>query len=354
MNYKLKTVYIMDNLNVIGGIETHLYYLAKKYKNRDLTVAYLKGAQVQADRLKELVRVIKILPGDTIECETVFVTAGSTLIERVKAQQTCFVIHADFKEQIKNDILPPNAIEANMKYDKYLAVSSVARDGFSPEAEVVYMPIELDKFEEPILLLSATRLTKEKGLKRMQALATALDNAKVNYLWHIYTDIPREIKSPNVFFFPPRIDIVHKMPLYDGLVQISDTEGFSVTLNEALILRIPLVTTPLPVLKNDFRIDDRSTIILPFDMKDISEQVEKIRHIKEMKATMPKYTPPKEKWNKYITKAKSNYKNEIIEVEALMPFLDLQRNKTVTIGERWSVDAYRGRYLIERKLVKGV
>lgn len=353
MKYILSTVYCQDFLNVIGGIESHLYYLCKKYQKRDLTVIYRQGSQEQIDRLRKYVRVIKAQPKDIYECETAFVTAGSNVINQIQAKEVYFVIHADYKSQIENGTMAKTAIEANSRYEHYLAVSNVARDGFTLEAEVVYMPIEIEKHEQPIMLISATRLTKEKGLKRMQALATALDNAKVNYLWHVYTNSTEHINSPNVYLFQPRLDITSKMELYDGMVQLSDSEAYSVTLNEALLLGIPLITTPLKVLTDDFKIDQRSYIELPFDMQNISAQVERIRHIKDMKANMPKYTTPKEKWGKYITKKKSTYKDNTMTVKCIKPYIDILLQRTIQPDEVFTVSEERGLYLIGKGLVKG-
>ena len=53
-------IFIVPHINVIGGVEAFLYYIAKKYKARDITVYYKWGDYKQIERLEQLVRVKKI------------------------------------------------------------------------------------------------------------------------------------------------------------------------------------------------------------------------------------------------------------------------------------------------------
>ena len=317
MNYKLNTVYHFEYLNKIGGTESHLYYLAKKYKDRDWVITTSQGSDIgQIARLSKLVPVIVLEKTDTIECERFFTAYNREILDRVTAKEVIFVSHANYVAQCEQGTMAKNTIEilkGDKRITRFVGVSKTAVKGF--DAEVVYMPIELDKYEEPILLVSATRLTPEKGLERMRALAKMLDDAKVNYLWHVYTNSDVTIDSPNVQFLPPRLDIVSKLPLYDGLVQLSDSEAFCISMQEALMSGVPLISTPLPVIEEDFHLDDRSVIIFPFDMKE-SGQIEKIRNIKKMK--VPKYSMPEDKWGELLTgkRKDSKYQMKVYRVKA--------------------------------------
>jgi len=53
-------IFIVPHINVIGGVEAFLYYIAKKYKARDITVYYKWGDYKQIERLEQFVRVKKI------------------------------------------------------------------------------------------------------------------------------------------------------------------------------------------------------------------------------------------------------------------------------------------------------
>lgn len=312
MNYKIKNAYYFQSLNMIGGVEAHLYYLSKKYSDRDWCVICRDGDPKQIQRLRQRVRVIVVDYTDTIECERFFCTYDTTILDQVKADEVYFVIHADFQTQIDKGFMPFTS-NRERKGMKQLAVSKVAQKGFQGESEVVYMPIEPDECEDPILLMSATRLTPEKGYERMKILARELDKANVNYLWFVFSDQQRFIDSPNVIFLQPRLDICDKMGLFDAIVQLSDTEAFSVTMNESLLKGVPIITTPLPLVEEMNWTPN--AIILPFNMRDIGEQIEQIRHVKKLKATMPRYRMPKDKWGKLLT-GKSHYHQESVVVRA--------------------------------------
>ena len=343
MVYKFNTIYFFSHLNEIGGVETHLYYLAKKYKERDWCVMIRSGDPEQIKRISKLVRLFIIKPMDRIECDKLFFTYDSAIANQVKANEYYYVIHTDYQTQIDNGTMP---VGSNVKHPgwKYLAVSEAAKNGFkdNDDIDVVYMPIEMDKSEEPILLMSATRLTPEKGWNRMKVLINALDKASVNYMWHIYTNKEPEKISENVLFIKPRLDITSKMKLYDAMVQLSDVEAFCITIQEALMNGLHLICTPLPLIE-EIKAEE-FTITLPFDMKDIDAQVEQIRHIKEM----PKvnYKPPKEKWGKLLTAKKTNYNEEYLVVEATNGYernflIDKELGVVPKPGQTWQVSKDR-------------
>ena len=77
---------------------------------------------------------------------------------------------------------------------------------------------------------------------------------------------------------------------------------------------LPLISTPLPVIEEDFHLDERIVIIFPFDMSE-DGQIEKIRNIKKMK--VPRYVMPKDKWGELLTgKRKEDHRMKIFKVRA--------------------------------------
>ena len=363
MEYKLKTAYYIAGLNTIGGIETHLYYLAKRYAGRDVTILTKYHCdEYQLRRIRKYWRVIELKPQDKVECDLIFLTYDLSALKQVKAKEMYFVIHNDYATLIENGNMPKGSDKIIPGVSKYIAVSEAARKGYNPKAkpETHYFPIEMDEFEEPILLFSATRLTSEKGPKRYEKLAKALDDAKVNYQWHIYANTPESFQSPNVIFMPPRLDIVSKMPLYDGCVQLSDVEGFSLTLIEAQTLGIPLIVTPLPMITEDMKLDDRSAIIISFDMQDIGKQIEQIRHLKQMKDRMPKWSMPKDGWDELIPNIPNKYEGvKPMKVKATGEWKkrnikDAGLGRIPEPGEIYEVDAARAEMLMGKNKYKAV
>ena len=89
----------------IGGVETFLYELARKYKDRDLTIIYSSGDEKQIKRLKKYVRCIKF-NGDPIECDKAFFNYSVKIIDKIKAKEYIQIVHADFKDKSLKDYKP--------------------------------------------------------------------------------------------------------------------------------------------------------------------------------------------------------------------------------------------------------
>jgi glycosyltransferase involved in cell wall biosynthesis len=66
----------------------------------------------------------------------------------------------------------------------------------------------------------------------------------------------------------PQLNIRDYIAKADYVVQLSDTEAYCYTMMESLMLKVPIIVTPWPVLK-ELNIDERYGFILPFDMTNI-------------------------------------------------------------------------------------
>ncbi len=53
MRYKTANAYYFRSILAIGGIESHLYYIAQKYNQYDITIFYRDGDPKQIKRLKK-------------------------------------------------------------------------------------------------------------------------------------------------------------------------------------------------------------------------------------------------------------------------------------------------------------
>lgn len=319
MQIELKNAYYFRRINKIGGIESHLNYIAKKYGNKyDITILYKVADSNQINRLRKMVRCIQVTNDMKIKCEVLFCCFNREILDQCESKKTYLVLHGDYKDMLERGQLDKTQLPLDKRIDEYLGVSQLVCDSWEQvsglKAKNVYEPVELDKCEEPILLLSATRLTAEKGHGRMQKLAKILDDNRVNYIWHIYTDSEeRYIDSPNIVYCQPRIDIANKMSLYTAFVQLSDNEGYCLSVIEALKRKIPILCTDLKVLQ-ELNLDESNSIKVNLDMSNID--VEKIKQLPGMKKRMTTYKEPTDKWNEVFAKGKSTYKSELIKVRA--------------------------------------
>ena len=180
---KYTNIYYFYYLNKIGGTETFLYQLAKKYNKYDLTVVYRFGDEEQIKRLRQYVRCIQFV-GQEIECEKAFFNYGADIINSVHAKEYYFVVHADYAAMMKSGqlthfTLPP-------KITKCIGVSQLACKSFTEvtghKCELSYNPFTYEPPKKILNLISATRLTREKGKQRMIKFAEMLDKAGIPYI----------------------------------------------------------------------------------------------------------------------------------------------------------------------------
>ena len=320
-------IYYFYYLSDIGGTETFLYQLARKYKDLDLTIVYRNGDINQINRLKKYVRCVQFKE-QTIKCKRAFFNYGIDIIDKVEAEDYCFVIHADYEDQMKRGQL--YRIPEHPKLNKYIAVSERAAAGFrkvtGKKVEVCYNPFTPDKPQKVWHLISATRLSKEKGKDRMIALAKKLDEAGIRYIWTIFTNDKKVIDLPNIIYMKPRLDIIDYIADSDYLVQLSDNEGFCYSVVEALTAEVPVIVTPCPVFEELGLKDGENCYFFPFDSKNFD--VKKILN----KPTNLNYTPPADSWDKWLLNEPSTWQEEL-NTRYIVKATSAYKDKRITDGE---------------------
>ena len=274
----MKNVFYFYHLNSIGGTETFLYYIAKKYCDHDITVYYTKGDIRQVLRLKEYVQVKQWDGRENIVCDKFFCNWDTSIMSHVTAKEYIQIIHADYKALG----MKPNI---NPKTTKYIGVSQQVCDSFKEltgkTVELCYNPIMIDKPKKVLRLVSATRLTPEKGKDRMLTLANALSIHKIPFTWIVYTNDQFKINHPDIIYKKPKLDIIDHIADADYLVQLSDSEAYCYSVVEALSVKTHVIVTDCPVYK-ELGIQDRvHGFILNFDMSDIP--------VDEIYAGLPKF-----------------------------------------------------------------
>lgn len=325
-------------LNKIGGVETFFYEIAKKYCDNDITVFYSYGDLKQIQRLKKYIRVIKYT-GQNIKCKKAFFNYSLKSIDNIEAERYYEIIHANYKDL---GIYP----NVNPKINEYIGVSQSVCDAFTELTKLpctlCYNPITIEKPKRVLYLISATRLTREKGKDRILKLAKALDNAGIPYIWTIFTNDTRVIQHPKIIFMEPQLNIRDYIAKADYTVQLSDTEAYCYTMIESLLLNVPVIVTPWACLK-ELNITNDYGFILPFDMTNIP-----VDEIYNKKFNF-KYNLKPDNWNQILELSKSTYKeelNSIYTVEALSAY---QNNKLIDAelgyipepGEVWDVSKER-------------
>lgn len=337
-----KNLFYFVDINVIGGVETMFWNLARKYGDtHDITILYQTADPVQLERLRTKVNCVKYT-GQPIKCEKAFFNFDISPIETIDAKEYSVIMHSDYHAR---NLRPPT----HKKITKYIGVSKnvckTAEEKLNCHAELCYNPIVVDKPRKVLHLISATRLTAEKGKNRMKILADALTAADVPFIWTVYTNDLVPIANPNVIYCKPRLDIADYIADADYLVQLSDTEGYSYTVLEALCLGTPVIVTPCSVY-DEMKLTEQNSIVLPFDMSNIP--VKKIA--KGLKKGF-KYEPHEDTWAELLAPGEGNYKEQmkqLVRIRVTRIYLDLELNRVVAPGEIIETNRGRAEMLIGR------
>lgn len=358
-----KNIFYFRLIKAIGGTEQFLYEIAKKYNNWDITILCDNIDPAQRARLLKFVRVIVRVPNQEYECDRAFFNFNLDAIDFIKAKKYFFISHANYEEL---GYKPP--ID-NDKLTDYIGVSQFAANKLKEWGDIlnknievmpVYNPLTLEPKKKVIRIISAARLDdKVKGGERTKKLIAALDKyakeSNRNYIWTIYSNINTniDIKSPNVVIMPPRLDIRPYIADSTYLAQLSnDMETYCYSINEALSYGVPIISTPLSILK-ELPITDNEKIILDWDCSNVDE-VAKAIFEKEVKPF--KYKAPADTWYKYLAKGESTYKadlNKVVNLVCISRYTDIMVNKNFKEGDiLHNVPTFRAKELVGAKVAK--
>ncbi len=339
---RLKNVIYFPSFNCVGGVETYCYEMGLKFgKDYDITVLYQNGDADMMNHIAEVARVIRYNPGDKIICDVFIFGWGHDILDHVEAKEYIQTFHADYINRHLNPCHDP-------RITKRFGVADNTTNGirehykWAKDIETMYNPYTVKKPKKVLNLISATRLTHEKGFDRMVKLADALDEAGIPFHWTVYTDIPREFPNKSVSIMKHRLDILDFIADSDYLVQLSDTEGYSYSIVEALSVGTPVICTEIPVAAEQGIVDGVTGFILPFDMSRIP--------VKEIyKGMRRKKVEPKESnYDEVLAPGKAEIEKDLKKKTTVLVkkvYVDLQFDKQMNPGEKFDVDRKRAEHL---------
>lgn len=292
--------------------------MIKKYKDLDIAVVYKQADINQLIRVRKYCRAYKLEKDDMIDCKIAIINYDVSVIDQItpkiykenaKEDEGIYqVIHGDY-ENPAYKWKPPTDDRIKM----YIGVTRHVTESFKRITGLKnvihhYNPLTINKEKEPIIIVSATRLSPVKGKDRMITLAKALDDAKINYIWYIFTNDVNEIDSPNVVYMKPRLDVNRWMDKATYICQLSDTEACSYTINEALYRNKPIIVTPLPYLEEIGVKDGVNAYIMEFDCSNINDIVKKIT-----KPPKFEFKRLEDNYDEILKPSKSSYENYLKE-----------------------------------------
>lgn len=346
---KYKNLFYFRLINAIGGIETFLWNIAQKYgPTHDITIMYGEGDPAQLSRLRKYVRVIQWKPGTEVECEKLFCNFNLEIVDWCKADEYCQIAHGDYKAMK----LAPNL---HPKVATYYGVSRQVCETYEEvtghPTQLVYEPVIVEKPKKILHLITASRLSREKGSRRMQQLMEAMDRAGIEYEWKIFTDIHPGATginpdNPRVVWKKPTLSVIDWVADADYLVQLSDNEGFCLSVLESLTVGTPVIVTDCPVFRELGVKDGVNGFILPFEMNDIPLD----RIMKGVKKFT--FTPPEDRWEDALLPGPSTYLEELntmVTLRCTQVFTDMEIGRNRSVGEVFTVSKPRAEQIIARR-----
>jgi glycosyltransferase involved in cell wall biosynthesis len=214
---------------------------------------------------------------------------------------------------------------------------------------------EAEKPRRALLLVSACRLTWEKGEERIYQLAEQFRNANIPFTWLVFSGQNLKRVIPSVVHCPTTLDVRSYFEKADYVVQLSDIESFCYTIAEALELGTPVLTTPIAVLPEIGFQEGVNGWIVPFNIKD-ADVTKYYEQIPESFKKPNRNDEIVKKWRKVLGKSKptNSYRpdTEFIKVVVVEEYGDLELNKNMHVGEIVTMRKERALLLMARGYVE--
>ena len=307
-------LYIRD-ISPLGGVETFIWEMLKKYNKYDIAVVYKTADLKQLARLKKYCCCYEHR-NQKIFCKVAIINWDTSIIDFINEGAEIYqVIHGDYtnKAYTWKPLTHP-------RIKQYIGVTKYVADGFKKmmhldNVSYGYNPLSIEHNDKLLTLVSATRLSKIKGKERMIQLVNALDYAGIRYIWYVFTNDNNAISSPNVIYMKPRLDVGIWLEKADYVVQLSDTEACSYTINEALYRNIPVIVTPLPYLEEIGVKDGLNAWVLNFDCSNMKHIVDNIMNVPKFN-----FKHLEDRYDELLSHTPSHFKEDKmmkVKVEAL-------------------------------------
>lgn len=345
-NVKSQIVVYRSFLSVIGGIETAIYNFCELLRDvYDITFIYDTCDQSQIFRLRKLVNCVKYT-GQKIECDK-FIFYGlnpDQILSTVRANEIIQQICCDIKAiKVRPKINP------NFKYFADSKNSAQIMNEIYPNLKcgVLHNIFSSAERKRVLHLMTASRLSWEKGYERMKTMAKRMHQLNIPFTWEIFTNDKPNEEIDGMFFRKPRLNVLAYMNGKDYGIQLSETESWCCTATEFLLAGIPMVLTDFPSAKEQVK-DGKNGFILNRDLTNLDLTIQKMY---ETKFSYLDYVIPSvNEWKKVLgQKQDSNYEykgGEDCLVKAIRNYYDTVLQRNVSVGEIFEVSKDRSLVLV--------
>lgn len=353
---KHDNIFYVRNIHEIGGVETYIYELAKKYKDNDIAVVCKTVDPIQKKRLNKFCRVYKH-DKEPIECKVIITNWDTSIFDYVnKDAKKYTVLHTDYSNTKEILGLPKDKEDIT-----YIGITEDSKKKFEEITGIdrtilCRNPLEIDEDEPILTLVSATRLTDIKDNGRHFKLAQALDRQGIKYVWYIFTTTEYKDNpiwtNKNVIFMNSRLDLGHFIKNADWYIQLSSCEGDSYSLKEALYRGTPIVVCELPYFKEIGIENNKNALFYNLDNSNADEIAKKMETPLKFE-----FKHIEDGYDKILYKGKSHYEEDRkmkAKVRCIYdPFYDdLELKERKYKGDEYTVPLERAEYLKEHNAVE--
>lgn len=355
-NIKCGLLVYQKFVSKIGGIETFLYNFFKLlHKHYDILFVYKEADKEQLARYKKYVKCMKY-NGQKFICDKFLgVSNQDTIIDNVNSLSGEYLdmIHADFTAMGWK-------YKTHPKTTKHIAVSNLAKLSIEKQddrpCKVIYNLLDLEEPKKPLMIMSAQRMSIEKGEEEMKQFARRLTERNIPFLWINFTD-NKVAEEDGIVFKKCVHNIQDYFGLFDYFASFSRTESYGYSLVQAMSYGLPLIVRDIPVLDELGFKDGSHGYKVNYDMSNIDEIIDKLD--KKPKCVYNKLDNY-EDWLKELGKLNkyNDYEEERemqVRVRANKKFVgikDAERDVFPKENEEWITSYERAQYLLEHEVIE--
>lgn len=327
-----QVVLYMSYLHVIGGIETFIYNFVLAMSKYDITIVADTIPDSQFNRLSKIARIIK-KPNRTILCDTLILLRildeKPQYIESQKVIRTVHACRTNPKWYIPDDC------------DLVVHCSTVSKESFGSDGIVIHNPFHTEK-KKALFLISATRIPapdKGKNEWRMMRLAQMLNHEGIPFIWLNFSEGKLDDPPRGFFNMGIDMDIQPYIAKADYLVQLSDSEGYSYSILEALTNNTAVICTPFQSAAESGVKDGENGYIVPFDMGFDVKKLLKVPKFKDDHSNDEIIAS----WSEILGKPmKKTYNpNQKVKIRATREYTDTELNRFINVGDEYEVSLSR-------------
>jgi len=329
----------------MGGVETFMYNFCVTMRDYyDITVLYEYGDINQLARMHPYANIEHWDATKHYEADVVVNNTASWVEfpDNIKADKYITVIHCDYTDYMKYGVQP-----ALIKGHEFVCVKGFARDSyerlFNVKCDLIEGTLQPDYKPNKILhLVSATRLTAEKGVEYMKAFMQILKDKNIKFDWKIFTNDKVDFSAyPGVILMKPCYDVIDWVADADYLVQLSSTEALCLAVREALSVGTPVIVTDIPGF--DYIEDGKMGYKLKFDMSNVDinnicNHIPKVEWSEDKEAIKDAWF---KKLGKPVYQKKPQYERKMVKIRILIPYTDIVTGQYIEAGVIREVDDER-------------